>query len=211
MTESTASHAASGSPGLLPCWSCKGPVSERALFCSVCGAVQGPGQLDHFARLGLPARYDLEVEALERQYFGFQRRLHPDRFATRSAKEKALSQQQATALNEAYEVLKDPMRRAAYLLHRSGAGTAVDGQATVTDPALLMESMEMRERLAEARDSAAVDERLNEAEDAVAACEAELAQAFAVDDLDRAGQLTTRLKYLSKLAEEARAKRARLR
>ena len=72
-------------------------------------------------RLGLMRAFDLEPDLLQKQYFGFQRRLHPDRFATRTPKERALSQQQATALNEAYEVLKDPMRRAAYLLRLAGA------------------------------------------------------------------------------------------
>jgi molecular chaperone HscB len=101
---------------LMPCWSCKGPVDVRALFCSVCGAVQGPGTLDHFSRLGLIATYDLDADHLDHQYFGFQRRMHPDRFAARSAKEKALSQAQATALNDAYEILSDPVKRAHYLL-----------------------------------------------------------------------------------------------
>lgn len=197
--------------GLLPCWSCKGPVSMRALFCSTCGAVQGPAPLDHFARLGMAPGYALDVSALEKQYFGFQRRLHPDRFATRAGKEKALSQQQATALNEAYETLKDPLLRAAYLLKLKGSPIDLDGARTISDPALLMEAMEMREELAEADSREAVTAIMAKTEANVKACQESIAQAFAQDDLAQAGALTTRLKYLTKLADEARSRRVRLR
>lgn len=192
------------------CWSCKGPVAMRALFCSTCSAVQGPGAVDHFSRLGLRATFDIEMEDLERQYFGFQRRLHPDRFATRGARERALSQQQATSLNEAYETLKDPLRRAAYLLRLMGRELDIDKAATIDDPALLMEAMETREALAEADTAERAAAIAAKAESDVIACQCAISAAFAADGLDRAAHLTTRLKYLTKLAEEARARKARL-
>jgi len=203
--------ASSVEASLVPCWSCQGPVSPRALFCSTCGAVQGPGRLDHFTRLGLSASFDLDPALLEKHYFGFQRRLHPDRFATRSPKEKALSQQQAVSLNEAYETLKEPLRRAAYLLKLAGRSVEIEQATTISDPELLMEAMEMREALAEVATIAEADRLVARAEAEVMVCEAALGFAFAHDDLDEAGHLATRLKYMSKLAEEARSKRVRLR
>ena len=199
-------------PGLslTPCWSCKGPVDPRALFCSTCGAVQPPGNADHFTRLGLHRGYGVASADLDRQYFGFQRRLHPDRFATRTPKERALSQLQATALNEAYETLKDPMRRAAYLLRLAGRSVDIEQSSTVTDPVLLMEAMEMREALDEAETAEEVVELIKKADSDVAACQADIAKSFAANDLDAAGAQTTRLKYLSKLAEEARSRRIRM-
>ncbi len=193
-----------------PCWSCKGPVATRALFCSTCSAVQGPGTVDHFTRLGLQRGFDVDQEALERQYFGFQRRLHPDRFATRGPRERALSQSQAVALNEAYETLKDPLRRAGYLLRLAGHPLDLDAAATIADPELLMEAMEMREALAQAEDVAAVEHLAAKADEEVLHCQCEISVAFGRDDLDRAAHMTTRLKYLSKLADEARARKARM-
>lgn len=200
----------STSGAVVPCWSCKGPISQLALFCSTCGAVQPPGKIDHFTRLGLRQDFAIEPAELDRHYFGFQRRLHPDRFATRSAKERALSQQQATALNEAYETLKDPLKRAAYLLRLAGRVVDIDQAGTVDDPALLMEAMEMREALAEADSAEAVAALAQQAEADVAACQASLGEAFAEDDLALAGKLTTRLKYLGKLAEEAKSRKIRM-
>ncbi len=195
---------------LHPCWSCKGPVVQRALFCTTCTAVQGPGCVDHFTRLGQPRGFEIDTVALERAYFDLQRRLHPDRFATRTPKERALSQQQAVALNEAYETLNDPLKRAAYLLTLAGRPVDIHGTASVADPMLLMEMMELREQLAMAETPEQVGKVAAKADEEVLHCQCEMSKAFAHDDLDKAGHLTTRMKYLTKLAEEARARKARM-
>tara|TARA_R110002110_G_scaffold114200_3_gene283186 strand:+ start:3345 stop:3974 length:630 start_codon:yes stop_codon:yes gene_type:complete len=192
------------------CWSCKGPVAEAALFCDTCSAIQPPGQADHFTRFGQPASFDLDPAALETAYFDLQRKLHPDRFATRSGREKALSQSQAVAVNEAYETLCDPLRRAAYLLSLKGRKADVDRDSTINDPELLMESMEAREALAEAQTVDEVVGLSRETNAKVRSCEQDLAAAFAAGNLDQAGELTTRLKYLGKLAGETRARRLKL-
>lgn len=192
------------------CWSCKGPTDDANTFCATCGAVQPPRPLDHFARLNLPADFDVDLAELDRRYFQHQRRLHPDRFVTRSTRERLLSQQQATAVNEAYETLKEPLARADYLVHLKGAGTLPEGCNLINDQELLMETMELREALAEAEgpdDVAALRER---AADDIRACITALSDAFAADDLERACALVTRLKYLDKLADECRARQVRL-
>ena len=201
---------ASAVAALVPCWSCKGPVASRALFCSVCGAVQGPGPVDHFARLGLRPTFEIDMDELERQYLGFQRRLHPDRFASKSPKERALSQSQATALNEAYETLKNPLKRAAYLLELLGRKVDLTGCGTISDPELLMEQMEKREALADATTVEAITKLSAEADAEVLAAQCHISAAFTAGDLDQAAHLCTRLKYLTKLAEEARTKKTRM-
>jgi len=195
---------------LHPCWSCKGPVANRALFCSVCGAVQGPGAIDHFTRLGLAPSFEIDHDALERQYFGFQRRLHPDRFAGKSSKEKALSQSQATSLNDAYETLKDPLKRAAYLLELLGHPVDLTACGTINDPELLMEQMEKREAIAEADTVDAITRLSAEADTEVIACQCHISAAFAAGDLNDAAHLSIRLKYLTKLAEDARVRKVRM-
>ena len=131
--------------GVIACWSCKGPVARVNPLCETCGAVQPPGQLNHFLRLGLAASFDIDVAALDQLYFNLQRRLHPDRFVTRSPKEKAISQLQATAINDAYETLKEPLRRADYLVHLRGMAVLPEGCNLINDQELLIESMELRE------------------------------------------------------------------
>ncbi len=195
-------------PALHACWSCSGPVPVDGLFCGTCRAVQPPGRTDHFARLGLPRLFALDTKALARRYFELQRQLHPDRFATRGAREKAISQSQAVTLNEAYEALRTPLGRAEYLLLLAGMPPA--DERSIRDPELLMEQMERREVLAGARDAAGVETCIGAAVADAMAIESELADAFASGDLQAARRGTLRLRYLQRLIDEARARHARL-
>ena len=192
--------------GLASCWSCKGPVSNQVLFCHTCGAVQPPGQVDHFRRLGLEPGFDLDVDVMEKRYLGFQRAIHPDRFAAKPAKERALAEAQSVSLNDAYETLKDPLSRAAYLLRLKGVDAAVSKDETMRDPELLMEAMQAREALTEAESAPAIERLAAKAGADAIGVLSELSKAFAADDLHRANSLTTRLKYLRRFLEETRTR-----
>lgn len=194
---------------LHPCWSCKGPLNDTDLFCETCHAVQPPGHADHFTRLHVEKVFPIDVEALEQTYFELQRHLHPDRFANKTAQEKSLSQQQAVSLNEAFEVLKNPLLRADYLLKTQGVA-GISHDHTVNDPVLLMEAMETREALMEATSLETVNKVNDKARKDVRDCVKMIAKAFEVPDLDEARKSALRLKYLTKLLEETRHHKARL-
>jgi molecular chaperone HscB len=152
----------------------------------------------------------VDTAELDRRYFALQRQLHPDRFASRSARERAVSQSQAVALNEAYEILKDPLSRAEYMLKLHGVDVNPDGCNTVRDPTLLMEQMERREALAEAATREAVDAIAAETRGEMDRGLKTASAAFDRNDLETAEVEITRLKYLSKLLDETRMRRARL-
>lgn len=207
---STDASSAAKAPEVVACWSCKGPVKAGAPFCDTCKAVQPPGQIDHFRRLGLDASFDVDIALLESRYFDLQRQLHPDRFATKGGQEKAFSQQQAVTLNDAYETLKDSLKRADYLLEVRGLEEQPEGCHLVNDQVLLMESMELREALADAETPADVDKVANRAAGDINMCVADISGAFKDFDMERACYLATRLKYLTKLGDEARQRRAQM-
>ena len=192
------------------CWSCRGPVAAAALFCATCKAIQPPQPLDHFARLGLKPGFDIQVPVLDQLYFGFQRQLHPDRFANAAPRARQISQSQAVAFNDAYETLKSPLSRATYLLALRGLPIDGEGSHTIRDMELLDDQLERREKLHEAADAAAVEKLAVVARNDAAACLGEIAAAFAADDLAAARLATLRLKYLDKFADEARNRRALL-
>jgi molecular chaperone HscB len=206
----SADNSSAARAGLTSCWSCKGPVAAQVLFCHTCGAIQPPGQLDHFRRLGLEPHFDVDLDLVEKRYLGFQRAIHPDRFATRPARERAFAESQAVALNEAHETLKDPLRRAAYLLALKGVDASVSKDETVRDPELLMEAMEAREALMEATSIEKVEKLQAKAGADAIAILSELSRAFASDDFGAANRLATRLKYLRKYLEETRTRRIAL-
>jgi molecular chaperone HscB len=108
---------------------------------------------DHFSLLALPARFAIDLGELEAAYKRVQTQVHPDRFAIASAAEKRVAMQWATRANEAFSVLRDPLRRAAYLCERHGA--AIDAESNTAMPAsFLMRQMQWREALDEVTETA---------------------------------------------------------
>jgi molecular chaperone HscB len=86
----------------------------------VCGKVQPAMQADYFAMFGLPPKLDLDGQALEKQFYRYSRKLHPDVHARASEQEQEWSLAQASLLNDAYRTLKNPLDRTKYLLKLEG-------------------------------------------------------------------------------------------
>jgi len=104
---------------------------------------------DHFTRLGLPRRFAVDEAELEQQYLARSRAVHPDYHAGGPTADLAASLDLSAALNEAYTTLRDPFRRAEYLLTLEGGPTAAEQKQM--PPAFLMEMLEARERIEEAK------------------------------------------------------------
>jgi molecular chaperone HscB len=102
------------------CWSCDHEVAEGQPFCTSCGKVQAPRDANYFGIFGLPQKLDLDVQALEKQFYRYSRKLHPDVHARASQQEQEWSLAQASLLNDAYRTLKNPLERTRYLLKLEG-------------------------------------------------------------------------------------------
>jgi molecular chaperone HscB len=103
---------------------------------------------DPFTALGVLPRYDLDLGALERQHRALSRALHPDRYAGRAPGDRREALGRAIAVNQAWRELRDPVGRAEALLRTLGLGDGAEPQAS---PEFLLELLEERETLAEAR------------------------------------------------------------
>jgi len=104
---------------------------------------------NHFQIFGIPASFEVDAAALEKRYRELQREVHPDRFARASQAEQRVSMQLATRVNEAYQTLKSPLRRAGYLLLLHGVDPEFETN-TAMPADFLAGEMERRERLEEA-------------------------------------------------------------
>jgi molecular chaperone HscB len=160
---------------------------------------------DAFGLLGLPAQFDLDPSVIERAFFDKSKELHPDRFANAPAAERVAALSRSRALNDAYQVLKKPVPRAEYLLERAGVKI---GDNEKLDPAFLMEILELREELAEARVAKKLPEvsRLQRlmAERRTAAV-ARLQPLFESNDLAAIKEQLILLRYLDRYLEECDA------
>ena len=104
----------------------------------------------HFELFGLPATYALDRERLDAAYRELQGKVHPDRFAAQPEARQRVAMQWATRVNEAYQTLKHPITRGAYLLQLEGIDPLA-ATNTFIAPAFLTQQMEWREAIADAR------------------------------------------------------------
>jgi molecular chaperone HscB len=105
---------------------------------------------DYFALFGLRRAFRIDASRLDQAYHAMQGRVHPDRHAHLPETERRLAMQWATQVNEAYRTLKQPLARAHYLLRLAGVESDHESN-TAMPPEFLMEQMEWREAVAEAR------------------------------------------------------------
>lgn len=110
-------------------------------------------QASDFELFGLPERFQLDPVALDSQWKALQRETHPDKFAAQGAVAQRLSMQWSVRVNEAYQRLKNPVQRAAYLCERRGAPVNAE-RNTAMPRAFLVQQMEWREELDEAGNAA---------------------------------------------------------
>jgi len=93
---------------------------RAAHFCESCGKVQPPQPVDYFTFFGLPPKLNVNVPALEKEFYELSRKLHPDLNARAGNMEQQWSLEQSSLLNDAYRTLRDPIKRTQYLLKLEG-------------------------------------------------------------------------------------------
>ena len=101
-----------------------------------------------FDVFSIPATFQVNLNELADRYRELQSRYHPDRVAGSDEQEKLQAIQITSFLNEAYETVKSPQRRAAYLLELQDINVHRVNQADLS-PELLLEQIELREQLEE--------------------------------------------------------------
>jgi molecular chaperone HscB len=141
------------------CWSCE-KDGGGGPFCVACKAILPPGgETDRFAVLGLPRKFDVDLGAAETAYKELSRQLHPDRFAKADPRARKAALGRTVEINDAWRTVKDPVRRAEYLLELAGyalAGGEKSAEMSKTrkvsaPPTFLVEILELRDELAAAQ------------------------------------------------------------
>jgi molecular chaperone HscB len=113
-------------------------------------------QSSDFELFGLPERFAQDRAAIDARWKELQREAHPDRFAAQGQAAQRVAMQWSARINEAYRRLKDPQKRAAYLCELRGAPINAENN-TAMPAAFLLEQMEWREALDDAKSETAVD------------------------------------------------------
>ncbi len=136
--------------------------------------------MDPFETLGLERRYDVDLAAAEKTHRELSRALHPDKHAEGGASERKDSLNRAVAVNEAWRIMRDPIKRAESLFALLGISIG-EGAEPKAEPGFLMDMMEQREALEDAKaskDAAALRALATVIESKQKAAQQELAEGF---------------------------------
>ncbi len=119
--------------------------------------------LNYFQLFGIEVFFDVDLNLLSQTYQNLQKAVHPDRFVQASSQEQLLAVQKSAEINDAYQILKQPLKRAEYLLILRGVDMPNE-QKSFSDTAFLMQQIELREMLEDVKFSADVDTALSNAQ-----------------------------------------------
>ncbi len=165
----------------------------------------------HFELFELPVSFDIDLQDLSQRYRELQRVVHPDKFVNASDRERRLSVENAAAINEAYQILKSPQRRARYMLELQSVSFD-DEKDMALDPAFLMEQIELREALSELSQNddsmASLNKIMADIKNRITDVLQELRQGLEteyLDDIQKSylKQLIHKMQFLNKLQQEA--------
>src|SRR6218665_401178 len=107
-------------------------------------------QSNDFELFAVPVQFAQDAQQLAERWKALQKQAHPDRFASQGAAAQRVAMQWSVRINEAYQRLKDPLKRAAYLCEMHDAPIRAEDN-TAMPTAFLMEQMEWREALEDAQ------------------------------------------------------------
>lgn len=167
-------------------------------------------QKNYFELFNLSPTFSISLDKLASTFKALQSQVHPDRYANASSAEKRLSVQHSSLINQAYQTLRNPLERAKYLLRLHGLDAAPQSN-TISDPAFLMQQMELRERLEHIQQQADPIATLLDLDDDITgqinALYTELEPFFDTGDkpegdLAQAVDIVNRLQFLTKLQTE---------
>ncbi len=159
---------------------------------------------NHFELFRLPVRFTIDRQALDKAYKEIQSLVHPDRFVTATEAEKRTAMQWAAMANDAYHILRNPIKRAAYLCELNGYNLNAETHVSM-DPLFLMQQIEWRESLENARESrdTARLEKLDDEQRALRSEQMDIVGKHLDDkQFDKAVQEIRKMMFLEKFGEE---------
>lgn len=163
---------------------------------------------DYFQIMQVPQAYDVDGAILSENYLKLQSQFHPDRFTAQSVQEQRLAVQLASAVNQAYDTLRSPLLRAAYLLKLRGLDSSGEN-TTVSDMAFLVSQMQLRDELGSVSTAAdpfaELDLVATEVAEQLGNLQAQFGEQYGQQSYDAAAQTLIKMQFYNKLQLEVDA------
>jgi molecular chaperone HscB len=159
---------------------------------------------NYFELFQLPQQFEVDEARLMDAYREFQRRFHPDKFVRALGAEKRLAMQWSTLSNEAYQVLKDPQKRALYLCELHGIDVGVESNTQMSSD-FLLQQIQWREELEEVQmhqDESKLQRLEQQFKTVYQTYVNRLAHAFKMNDFQGAAGLVRQMMFVEKMMNE---------
>jgi len=151
----------------------------------------------------LPQKFAIDLEDLEKKYLDFQNQFHPDKSSLEDVEKSIL-------INEAYKILADDFLRACYLLSLKGIDIRNDEKALKVDQSTLERVLELQERISEITDGNEIKELQEKLNIEVRFLIAAFVKCLDNNDLEIAGQILVKTKYVKKSLEDLKIRKRKL-
>ena len=158
-----------------------------------------------FALFNLPVTFELDQTILSNRYLALQKSLHPDNFAHSSAQEQRLAMQKSAEINDALQILKNPISRADSIIAIHTGKPHNPEEKSNRDMQFLMQQLEWREQLEQIENSQDFDElnafarQIEQSENEILS---EISTALSAQNWQQAQIMNDRLRFIKKLAVE---------
>ena len=161
--------------------------------------------INPFVLFDLPVSFEIDQSALSNRYLALQKSLHPDNFAHKSPQEQRLAMQKSAEINDALQMLKDPIARADSIIALNSNEHYNPEQTGNQDMAFLMQQLAWREQLEEIENTQDIDELIGFAQQIAQTQNdilSEISTALSAQNWQQAKILNDRLRFIKKLAQE---------
>ncbi|MDM8567581.1 Fe-S protein assembly co-chaperone HscB [Candidatus Halobeggiatoa sp. HSG11] len=159
---------------------------------------------NYFTIFGLSQSFDIDTKKLAEYYRNLQRTVHPDKFVNAPERERRLAMQKAVQINEAFQTLKNPLKRGLYMLQLHGMDI---NDSSVMDAEFLMLQMELHEQLNSIKQQSnpvdSLNSFLNQVQHEQHQLNILLSEQFSKKSYQLAYENIQKLQFFTKLYEEA--------
>lgn len=159
---------------------------------------------NYFEIFTLEPSFVIDQNDLEIKYLEFQKRFHPDSLISDDLKHQVSSISDSILINQAYQILKNPLKRAAYLLKLQGIDIDAESPIIKPDREIIIAILELREKVAEMINLADDKEQIKKSlikkiKEEIKLLMNEFSDCFSQKDKLKAAQKLIRAKYLDKI------------
>lgn len=162
---------------------------------------------NHFDKFNYQESFELDLDDLESKYLDLQKQFHPDKLANKSKEDRINLEHNSVLINEAFEILRSPLKRAIYLLKLNGININDDGCKIKPDHETLIENLELRETIFETSDKEKLKDIKKSCQKEIKIILEKSKELFNANDFEKSALELIKAKYLDKSLIEIKNKK----